>query len=54
MKVLKLKLVGTRNRILFCETTIWEFEEIRAIQGVNMEMDLTWGDRVEQEKLSLV
>lgn len=39
MKVLELT---TRNRILFCEITIQEFEEMRVIQGVSMEIDLIW------------
>lgn len=37
---------ATRNRILSCEITIWEFEEMRAIQGMSVEMDFIWESKV--------
>ena len=32
---------ATRTRIFLCKVRVWEFEEMRAILGVGMEMDFT-------------
>lgn len=36
---MKVLVFATRNRNLFCQRKICEFEKLRAIQGLRMEMD---------------
>lgn len=40
--------------MLSCEMTIGEFEEMRTTSGVSVEKDLIGGNKVEQEKHSLI